>query len=98
MLFGAATRIWLEGALCHENSKICEARLRLVRLIGLEIRGKQGGNSTDVDSRRSNSPITPSWTLKVWITTCYLAKWGLLCGFSTGIRRNRSDLEAKPLL
>jgi hypothetical protein len=34
MLLGAATRIWLEGALCHENSKICEARLRLVRLIG----------------------------------------------------------------
>jgi len=25
MLLGAATRIWLEGALCHENSKICEA-------------------------------------------------------------------------
>jgi len=22
MLLGAATRIWLEGALCHENSKI----------------------------------------------------------------------------
>jgi hypothetical protein len=60
MLLGATTRIWLEGALCHENSKICEARLRLVRLIGLEIRGKQGGNSTDVDSRWSNSPITPS--------------------------------------
>jgi hypothetical protein len=98
MLLGAATRIWLEGALCHENSKICEARLRLVRLIGLEIRGKQGGNSTDVDSRWSNPPIGPSRTLKLWITTCYFLKWGLLCGFSTGIRRNRSDLEAKPLL
>jgi hypothetical protein len=28
MLLGAAARIWLEGALCHENSKICQARLR----------------------------------------------------------------------
>ncbi len=44
MLLGAATRIWLEGALCHENSKICEALITPSAVDQLEVRGKQGGN------------------------------------------------------
>jgi len=38
MLLGAATRIWLESALCHENSKICEA---LITPIGHKYGGSE---------------------------------------------------------
>ena len=41
MLLGAATRIWLEGALCHENSKICQAPRRLAWLIGHKYGGSE---------------------------------------------------------